>query len=73
MTTGKDNPNYELKPSQEILDYMKEKENLELKSYLDAAGIWTIGYGHVCLKDEPFFPFGKKKKITKAEADARAV
>lgn len=25
---------------------LKEHEGLELKAYLDAAGVWTIGYGH---------------------------
>lgn len=29
-----------------IVEFIKEKEGLETKSYEDAVGVWTIGYGH---------------------------
>jgi lysozyme len=30
----------------QALDMLKEFEGLRLKAYEDAAGVWTIGYGH---------------------------
>ena len=36
----------ELKTSQAAIDFLKDKEKLELKAYDDGAGNWTIGYGH---------------------------
>jgi lysozyme len=33
-------------PSQSCLDLIKRSEGLRLTPYLDAAGYWTVGYGH---------------------------
>jgi lysozyme len=35
-----------LSPSQACLGLIKRSEGLRLKPYLDAAGFWTVGYGH---------------------------
>ena len=35
-----------MKTSNKGIDLIKRHEGLELKAYLDAAGVWTIGYGH---------------------------
>ncbi|KAA6402535.1 MAG: putative lysozyme [Streblomastix strix] len=35
-----------LKPSQNIVDFVKGFEGLNLTAYTCPAGIWTIGYGH---------------------------
>ena len=35
-----------MKTSQNGIDLIKRFEGLELESYRDIAGIWTIGYGH---------------------------
>jgi len=35
-----------MKTSQAGIDIIKRFEGLELESYQDIAGIWTIGYGH---------------------------
>ena len=29
-----------------LFEQLKEFEGLRLKAYQDAAGVWTIGYGH---------------------------
>lgn len=49
------------------LDFIKQWEGLKLTAYLDAAGIWTIGYGHTRRAGEPY-PY-KGMKITQADAD----
>lgn len=43
------------------LDIIKKGEGLRLASYLDPAGIWTIGYGHT--------PASEGQQIDQAEAD----
>ncbi len=35
-----------MKTSQHGVDFIKRFEGLELEAYQDAAGVWTIGYGH---------------------------
>lgn len=35
-----------MKPSAQIIEYIKRKERLRLKAYQDQRGLWTIGYGH---------------------------
>ena len=32
--------------SERLLDQLKLMEGLRLTAYKDAAGVWTIGYGH---------------------------
>jgi len=44
-------------------------EGLSLVPYQDSAGIWTIGYGHKILSNEPYYPFGTIRNITQAQAD----
>lgn len=46
------------------LDLIKSFEGLKLTKYLDTAGRWTIGYGHLILPDENF-----DNGITLQEAD----
>jgi len=35
-----------MKTSDKGIEFIKRHEALRLKAYLDAAGVWTIGYGH---------------------------
>lgn len=35
-----------MKISEELKDFIKNYEKIELKSYQDEAKVWTIGYGH---------------------------
>ena len=35
-----------MKTSDKGIDFIKRHEALRLNAYLDAAGVWTIGYGH---------------------------
>lgn len=52
-----------MEASEILINKLKSFEHLELKSYLDDAGVWTIGYGHTR---------GVKKgqKITEAQAES---
>jgi len=52
-----------------LKDIVKKFEGLSLVPYKDAAGIWTIGYGHKIVPGDPYFPYGDVKEITQAEAD----
>lgn len=36
-----------MRASQALIDYLERREEFRATPYLDAAGIWTIGYGHV--------------------------
>ena len=36
-----------MRTSQALIDYLERREEFSATPYLDAAGIWTIGYGHV--------------------------
>ena len=36
-----------MRTSQALIDYLERREEFRATPYLDAAGIWTIGYGHV--------------------------
>lgn len=36
-----------MRASQALHDYLHRREEFRATPYLDAAGIWTIGYGHV--------------------------
>ena len=55
-----------MKISIEGLSLIKKFEGLELEAYKCAAGVWTIGYGHI--KDVK-----EGDKISKAEADEMLV
>lgn len=35
-----------MSPSDDLLDFLKGWESLQLEAYDDGVGIWTIGYGH---------------------------
>ena len=35
-----------MKASKQGIDFIKKHEALRLNAYLDAVGVWTIGYGH---------------------------
>jgi lysozyme len=35
-----------MKASQKLIDHIKRSEACALQAYQDAAGVWTIGYGH---------------------------
>ena len=47
-----------MRASPELIDYLKRREEFRATPYLDAARIWTIGYGHVIRPNE-------KKTLTK--------
>ena len=49
--------------SQEGIELIKRFEGLELESYADVAGIWTIGYGHTGPE------VGPGQRISEAEAE----
>ena len=51
-----------MKTSQKGVDFIKRHEALRLNSYLDAVGVWTIGYGHTKTAK-------KGMTITEAEAE----
>lgn len=57
----------ELKTSQAAIDFLKDKEKLELKAYDDGAGNWTIGYGHTGRSSG--VPVKKGMVITAEEAE----
>ena len=50
-----------MKTSQKGIDFIKRHEALRLNAYLDAVGVWTIGYGHTKTA---------KKGMTISEAEA---
>jgi GH24 family phage-related lysozyme (muramidase) len=61
-----------LTPSQGILDFVRQTENLYLTPYhgaADAAGIYTIGYGHQILPSDPYWPYGSITAISESEAE----
>jgi lysozyme len=49
-------------------ELIKRWEGKNLDAYLDVAGKWTIGYGHLIKPGEPFFPYGVVRSITEAQA-----
>lgn len=53
-----------MRASPELIDYLKRREDFSPVPYLDAAGIRTIGYGHVIR------PHEKKTLLTLTEAQA---
>ena len=53
-----------MRASPNLIDYLKRREEFSPVPYLDAAGIWTIGYGHVIR------PHEKKTLYTLTEAQA---
>ena len=53
-----------MKTSNDGIELIKKFEGLELESYPDIAGIWTIGYGQTGPN------IGPKQTITEAEAEA---
>lgn len=55
------------KINKETLDLIKSFEGLETSAYLDAVGVWTIGYGHTAMAGSPI-PV-KGMKITAQEAE----
>lgn len=55
-----------MRASQALLDYLKRRERLRLRRYLDQAGKWTIGYGHLILPHE----LKTLVSITEDQADA---
>lgn len=55
-----------MKTSKRALQFIKDHEGLRLKSYKDAVGVWTIGYGHT---SDSFFTVEKGQTITNAKAN----
>lgn len=51
-----------MKTSNKGIDFIKRHEALRLNAYLDAAGVWTIGYGHTSTARQGMI-------ITEAEAE----
>lgn len=47
-----------------------KEEGRVLTAYKDTGGVWTIGDGHKILPGEGIYPYGSKRTITAAEADA---
>ena len=57
------------RPSQSILNYVKDIEKFGATPYQDAGGFWTIGYGHKIVPGDPYWPEGPIKEITRDQAD----
>lgn len=55
-----------MKTSKRALQFIKDHEGLRLKSYKDAVGVWTIGYGHT---SDAYFTVEKGQVITNAKAN----
>lgn len=53
--------------TKEALELIKKSEGLRLYAYLDAVGIWTIGYGHTSAAGNP--KVYKGMRITAQEAE----
>lgn len=51
-----------MRVSPALIDYLERREEFSATPYLDAAGIWTIGYGHVIRPHE-------KKSLTLVTED----
>ncbi len=56
-----------MKVNERALALIKRFEGLRLKAYRDAAGVWTIGYGHTSMAGPPKVRPGMR--ITRAEAE----
>lgn len=52
----------------EALELIKKSEGLRLYAYIDAVGVWTIGYGHTSAAGEP--KVTKGMRISKEEAES---
>ena len=46
------------------------EEGRRLTVYQDTGGVWTIGDGHKVVPGDGIYPYGSKRSITDAEADA---
>jgi len=53
-----------MRTSQRGIDLIKRFESFRLKPYLDSAGLWTIGYGHLIKESESY-----KDGITQIDAE----
>lgn len=53
--------------SDDGLELVKQFEGLQLRAYLDEAGVWTIGWGHTGLRHEDGTVY-KGRAITEVEA-----
>lgn len=51
-----------------ITDLIERFEGFSATVYQDAAGLWTIGYGHLVKPGEPYHPYGPVKEITREQA-----
>lgn len=49
------------------LDLIKRLESFKSEIYLDQAGKWTIGYGHLIIPGEKYYPYGEIRKISHDE------
>ncbi|SRR5258706_9970976 len=52
------------------LQLVQQFEGLRLTVYQDEAGKWTIGWGHLVVPGDPYYPYGDVQEITREEADA---
>lgn len=53
-----------MRASPELIEYLKRREEFRATPYLDSAGRWTIGYGHLIR------PFEKATLVRLTEAEA---
>jgi len=51
-------------------EIIKRFEGYSATPYKDAAGFWTIGYGHRIVKGDTWYPEGDRRIITEPEASA---
>lgn len=61
---------YVMSVFEKIKSLIAGEEGLRLSVYQDAAGKWTIGYGHLIKPGEPYYPYGPIKEITQQEAES---
>ena len=56
--------------SNALQDLIAGFEGYSATVYQDAAGLWTIGYGHLVKPGDPYYPHGPISEISRDEAQA---
>lgn len=54
----------------QIEKLLERFEGYSSTPYQDEAGLWTIGYGHLIVKGDPYWPQGPQREISRDEAAA---
>lgn len=62
-----------MKISQAGIDFIIKHEGFELEPYQDAAGLWTVGCGHLFTKGEPIEKITEEKAYELLKEDLKIV